>query len=120
MWSRCGIRTVASAALLSATLGACSETYLARRDTISVVSGEAMAANRVTMMIDPWPPASARRTIAYNGEKAATASARYRTGRVIPPQHPMTSSAAYSQSSGSAPSVSGGQGSSGSGGSQIK
>ena len=36
-------------------------------------------------MIDPWPRASANRNIAFNGEKAATASERYRTGRVIPP-----------------------------------
>ena len=52
-------------------LGGCSEYYFDRRDTISLHSGEAMAANRVTQMIDPWPPASANRNIAYNGEKAA-------------------------------------------------
>ena len=44
-----------------------------------------MAANRVTHMIDPWPPASGNRNIAYSGEKAAIAAERYRTGRVIPP-----------------------------------
>ena len=62
---------------------------------MSLVSGEAMAANRVTHMIDPWSPASGRRNIAYSGEKAATASERYRTGRVIPPVNATTSSAAY-------------------------
>ena len=57
------------------------------------VSGDAMATNRVTQTIDPWPPASGKRNIAYNGEKAATASERYRTGRVIPPVNATTSSA---------------------------
>ncbi len=33
--------------------------------------GEAMAANRVTQVIDPWPAASGRNNIAYNGERAA-------------------------------------------------
>jgi hypothetical protein len=54
-----------------------------------------MAANRVTQMIDPWPAASGNRNIAYNGEKAAVAAERYRTGRVIPPVNVTTSSAAY-------------------------
>ena len=60
-------------------------------------AGDAMAANRVTQMIDPWPPASGNRNIAYNGEKAAVAAERYRTGQVIPPVNATTSSAAYAQ-----------------------
>jgi hypothetical protein len=87
-------RVVIAAVLLGASLGGCSE-YFDRRDTVTLHSGEAMAANRVTMMIDPWPAASGNRNIAYNGEKAATASERYRTGRVIPPVNATTSSAAY-------------------------
>ena len=39
--------------------------------------------------------ASGNRNIAYNGEKAAVAAERYRTGRVIPPVNATTSSAAY-------------------------
>jgi hypothetical protein len=81
--------------LLGAVLGGCSEYYFDRRDTVALHSGEAMAANRVTHMIDPWPAASGRRNIAFNGEKAATASERYRTGRIIPPVNATTSSAAY-------------------------
>jgi hypothetical protein len=96
---------------LSITLGACSE-YLDRRDTVSIVSGEAMAANRVTHMIDPWPPASGRRNIAFSGEKAATASERYRTGRVIPPVNATTSSTAYTQARQAAQSASDSQASS--------
>jgi hypothetical protein len=76
-------------------LGGCSEYYFDRRDTITLYSGDAVATNRVTQMIDPWPVASGRHNIAYSGEKAATASERYRIGRVIPPINATTSSAAY-------------------------
>src|SRR4051794_25647660 len=89
---------------LGAMLSGCSEYYFDRRDTISLHSGEAMAANRVTQMIDPWSAASGNREIAYNGEKAARASERYRTGRVIKPVSAMTSSAAYVQQPQSATS----------------
>ena len=71
--------------------------YFDRRDTISLASGEAMAANRVTHMIDPWSRASGNRNIAYSGERAVTATERYRTGRVIPPVNATTSSAGYGQ-----------------------
>jgi hypothetical protein len=97
MLSQSAIKTVAAAVLLGLSLGGCSDIYFDRRDTISLASGEAMAANRVTEMIDPWPRASGNRNIAYNGEKAATASERYRTGHVIPPTNATTSSVAYSQ-----------------------
>jgi hypothetical protein len=60
-------------------------------------------------MIDPWPSVSGQRNIAYNGEKAASASERYRTGRVIPPVHATTSSAAYNQAQQQAQSTANGQ-----------
>ena len=88
-------RTIVATALLGAMLSGCSEYYFDRRDGVTLHSGEAMAANRVTQMIDPWPAASGNRNIAYNGEKAAVAAERYRTGRVIPPVNVTTSSAAY-------------------------
>ena len=115
-------KTLVAASLLSVTLAGCSE-YLDRRDTIALYSGEAMAANRVTQVIDPWSPASGNRNIAYNGEKAATASERYRTGRVIPPVNPTTSSAAYQQAqqqAQSAPNTQASPGSNAGGGSAIK
>jgi hypothetical protein len=89
-----GIKLLASAALLGATLAGCSDLYTDRRDGISYASGEAMAANRVALMIDPWPPASRQRNIAYNGEKMQTAAERYRTGRIIPPVSATTSTVA--------------------------
>ena len=95
MSSRSAIKSFAATALLGVTLGGCSEYYFDRRDTVTLYSGDAVATNRMTQMIDPWPAASGQRNIAYNGEKAATASERYRTGRVIPPVNATTSSAAY-------------------------
>jgi len=95
MCFRSATRTIIATALLSAMLGGCSEYYFDRRDTITLYSGDAVATNRVTQMIDPWPVASGRHNIAYSGEKAATAAERYRTGRVIPPVNATTSSAAY-------------------------
>ena len=95
MCFRSATRAVVATALLGAMLGGCSEYYFDRRDTITLYSGDAVATNRVTQMIDPWPVASGRRNIAYSGEKAATAAERYRTGRVIPPINATTSSAAY-------------------------
>ena len=62
-----------AAALMSSLLGNCSDIYMDRRDSISLSAGDAMASNRVTQMIDPWPAASGKHNIAYNGEKAARA-----------------------------------------------
>jgi hypothetical protein len=95
MCSRSATRTIVATALLGGLLGGCSEYYFDRRDGITLQSGDAVATNRVTQMIDPWPAASGNRNIAYSGEKAATAAERYRTGRVIPPVNATTSSAAY-------------------------
>lgn len=120
MWSRPATKALAAALCLGTALAGCSEVYRERRETISVHSGEAMAANRVTHMIDPWPAASGRRDIAYNGEKAQTASERYRTGRVIPPVNATTSSAAYTQAQQAAQSTSNAQAASAPSGGQTK
>ena len=109
---RFAIRLPAVAVVLGLALSGCSDLYHDRRDAISLVSGEAMAANRVTHTIDPWPPHAENRNIAYNGERAATASERYRTGRVIPPVNATTSSAAYSQAAQQAQSTANSQASS--------
>lgn len=105
MCSRSATSAFTAAMLLGAMLGGCSENYLDRRDTVTLYSGEAMAANRVTHTIDPWPAGSGNRNFAYNGEKAAAASERYRTGRVIPPVSALTSSS-YGQLAAPAPSSS--------------
>ena len=105
MCSRLAINGFTMAMLLGAMLGGCSENYFDRRDSVTLYSGEAMAANRVTQTIDPWSAASGKRQIAYNGEKAAAASERYRTGKVIAPVSPLTSSS-YNQAQPQTPSSS--------------
>jgi hypothetical protein len=69
--------------------------YLDRRESISLSAGDALHSNQVTHMVDPWPPHSANRNIAFNGQKMQSAVERYRTNRVIPPVGAMTSSAGY-------------------------
>ncbi len=83
------VRSLALAAVL-AMLAGCSE-YLDRRDTIALNGGNAVATNKVTHMVDPWPRDSANRDIAFNGAKMETAIERYRTNKVIPPRGTGTS-----------------------------
>jgi hypothetical protein len=81
------------AALLAAALAGCSnDSILDRREGISLAAGEAQAANRVTQVIDFWPPYSANRNIAYNGERMQGAAERYRSHKVVQPISPITSS----------------------------
>ena len=53
--------------------------------------GDAIAANQVTQMVDPWPPHSGDKNIASNGQKMQIAVERYRTDTVIPPISSTTS-----------------------------
>jgi hypothetical protein len=77
----------ARALLLAAVLAlaGCSE-YLDRRDTISLNGGDAVATNKVTQMVDPWPPVSANRDIAFNGVRMRSAVDRYKANKIIEPQ----------------------------------
>lgn len=86
-------------------LSACSDIYFDRRETVVPSAGDAMAVNRITQMVDPWPPASANRNIAFNGEKMQSAVERYRQNRVIPPVNATTSSVAYAQAAQQAQST---------------
>ena len=92
------LRATALAALLAALAG-CSE-YLDRRDTISLNGGNSVATNKVTQMVDPWPRASSKKNIAFNGEKMQSAVERYRTNKVTRPQG-IGTSASYQQDSNS-------------------
>jgi hypothetical protein len=94
------LHMLALGALLAALAG-CSE-YLDRRDTISLGGGNAVATDKVTQMVDPWPRDSADRNIAFNGAKMETAVERYRTNRVIPPRG-IGTSASYQQPSDNTP-----------------
>ena len=70
--------------LALASLAGCSE-YLARRDAISPLGGNAVEGDKVVQMVDPWPREAANNNIAYNGTVMQSAVERYRTGRVIKP-----------------------------------
>jgi hypothetical protein len=92
---RSRIKPLAAVLLLGAMLAACSDIYYDRRETIALSTGDGVMTNRVTHMIDPWPPSSANRNIAYNGERAQAAVERYRHNRVIQPVNATTSSVDY-------------------------
>ena len=79
-----------AAALAAAGLAGCSNAdfYLDRRDNIALSGGDAVAANTVGQEVDPWPPYSGNKNIAFNGQKMQQAVARYRSGKEIQPVDP--------------------------------
>jgi hypothetical protein len=95
--SRISPRIIAPALLFGTLLAGCSDIYFDRREGIVPVAGNAIAANRAAQMVDPWPPESANKNIAFNGQKMQSAVERYRQNRVIPPASSTTSSVAYQQ-----------------------
>lgn len=70
-------------AALAASLASCSD-YLARRDTLTLGTGEAVQANMAMHTIDPWPPRSRRIDPYTNGERLQHAIERYRNPVVSP------------------------------------
>src|SRR5579863_449891 len=78
-----------AAGAIAAGLAGCSnaDLFLDRRDTIALGGGDAVAADKVTQIVDPWPAYSGDRTIAYNGQKMQSAAERYRTGKVRSEEH---------------------------------
>ena len=84
--------TLALTALaVSCALSGCSDIYFDRRETVVPSAGNAKAVNQITMMVDPWPPYSADRNIAFNGERMQGAVERYRSRNTIRPMNPLTS-----------------------------
>jgi hypothetical protein len=86
-----------AAAALSAVLGACSDIYYDRRETISLGADDAVASNRVTHMADPWPKYSSDNNIAFNGERIQGGVERYRRHDVILPRPYSTSNMSQQQ-----------------------
>jgi hypothetical protein len=76
-------------------LGACTDMYFDRRDAVSFRAGDAVAANKVTHMVDPWPGRAGDRNIAHDGERMTAAAERYRTNKVTPLATTGTSSVQY-------------------------
>lgn len=90
-------RLLLAVAAAGALMGGCSELYTERRETVALYANDAVETNKVLQMSDPWPAVSARRSIAFNGEKMQSAVERYRTNRVTPPVNATTSSVQYQQ-----------------------
>jgi hypothetical protein len=86
-----------AAAALSAILGACSDIYYDRRETILLGADDAVASNRVTHVADPWPRHSSDNNIAFNGERMQAAVERYRHHDVILPRPYSTSNISQQQ-----------------------
>ena len=82
-------------ALVAPLLGACTDMYFDRRDSVSFGAGDAVAVNKITQMIDPWPPYAGNRNIAFDGERMQAAAERYRTNKVTPLSTAATSSVQY-------------------------
>jgi hypothetical protein len=99
------VRLLAGAAALTSILAGCSE-YVDRRDTIALSGGNAVAADKLTMMVDPWPGYAGDRDIAFNGSKMQSAVQRYRTNSVYKPQGVGTTSSYQQQDSGGGPAAS--------------
>lgn len=88
-------RTLAAVVAAGAALGGCSDIYWDRRETVALGAADAVEANKVVHMVDPWPRSSVNREIAFDGERMQAAHERYRTNRVVRPVNVTTSSAAY-------------------------
>jgi hypothetical protein len=93
--SRSNVRGAVLALATTTLLGACTDMYLDRRDTVSFAAGDAPAANKITHMVDPWPIRAGDRNIAFDGERMAAAAERYRTDKVKSPAGTGTSSVKY-------------------------
>ena len=80
-------RSVGIALVTAATLAGCSDLYLDRRETVSLGGGDAVALNRVTHMIDPWPPRPPpTATSSTTATRCKARPERYRTGKIIQPK----------------------------------
>jgi hypothetical protein len=78
-------RAIAAAVLLGALVAGCSDVYYDRRETIALGADDAVAANQVTQMVDPWPRYSNNNNLTFNGERMQRAVECYRKNRVTDP-----------------------------------
>jgi hypothetical protein len=78
-------RAVAATVMLGALLAGCSDIYFERREAIALGAGDAVAANQVEQMVDPWPPHSSNKNLTFNGERMQRAVECYRIDKVTQP-----------------------------------
>jgi hypothetical protein len=78
-------RAVAAAVMLGALVAGCSDIYFDRRETVSLGAGDAVAANEVEQMVDPWPRYSNNKNLTFNGERMQRAVECYRIDKVTQP-----------------------------------
>ena len=97
MWSQSGTKAIAAMVVIATAVAGCSEIYFDRRETVALSAGDAVATNKVTQTIDPWPRASANNRIAFNGRRLQAAQDRYNRGKVITPVLPTLVSKDYQQ-----------------------
>jgi hypothetical protein len=83
-------RAMAAATAIGTMLAGCSDLYLGRSDSIALGAGDAIAANKIAQMYDPWPARSGNTNISFNGQRMQSAVERYRTNAVTPPVSPTT------------------------------
>jgi hypothetical protein len=78
-------RAIAAAVALGSLLGACSDIYFDRRETLALGAEDAIDANMAEQMVDPWPRYSGNKNIAFNGERMQRAVECYRANKVTAP-----------------------------------
>jgi hypothetical protein len=73
-----------------ALLGACSDIYYDRRETVALGANDFNASNIAVQSVDPWPRYVGNKNIAFNGERMQAGVERYRKHEVIRPISPTT------------------------------
>jgi hypothetical protein len=81
--------------VLATAVAGCADIYYDRRETVSLGAGDAIAINKATQTIDPWPRHSMNNRIAANGQLMQAAQDRYNRGKVITPVLPTKASHDY-------------------------
>ncbi len=92
------LRALAVAVTLGIVVAGCSNLYYDRRDTIALGAGDAVAANAVEQMVDPWPRYSGDVNVPFDGQRMQAAVERYRLNKVTPAADSQAQSNASAQS----------------------
>ncbi len=86
---RNGYKAARLTGLCLATLGLAGcfdDSYYARRDTVTLGAGDAVAVNQATQTVDPWPAHARQSHIDVDGKRLGIAVQRYQQNKSIPPR----------------------------------